>query len=454
MSPSIMSTAWGRLRRPFRAGMTALLFLSVASSSAWTGSAAAAADPLAKVEPRARAQAAASADTTFWAILRDKADISRAPAIRNRAARGKFVLDELRRAADRSQGGLRALLTKRGTNFTPFWIINAIKITADEAVLKQVAARPEVERILADRTYQLPAPQPGTVESAVDAIEWNIDRVGAPQVWSTFGDRGENIVVANIDSGVQYNHPALVAQYRGNLGGGTFDHNYNWFDPSRVCGSPSLVPCDNNGHGTHTMGTMVGDDGNPGANQIGVAPRARWIAAKGCETNNCSTAALLASGQWMLAPTDLDGQNPRADLRPHIVNNSWGGGGNDPFYQATVNAWIASGIFPSFSNGNAGPGCATARVSRRLPEQLQRRGVRHQQRHRQLLQPWLLGLRRRGQAEHRRARRQRAQQRAHERVRRLQRHVHGRPARLRHGRTDVGGGTRPRTRHRRDQGTT
>ena len=130
-------------------------------------------------------------------------------------------------------------------------------------------------------------------------------------------------MVANIDTGVQYNHPALVNQYRGNLGGASFDHNYNWFDPSSVC--PSPVPCDNNNHGTHTMGTMVGDDG--GTNQIGVAPGARWIAAKGCETNNCSDAALLASAQWILAPTDLNGSNPRPDLRPDIVNNSWGGGG-------------------------------------------------------------------------------------------------------------------------------
>ena len=141
-------------------------------------------------------------------------------------------------------------------------------------------------------------------------MEWGIDRIRADQVWSTFGVRGEGITVANIDTGVEFTHPALVGKYRGNTGGGTFNHNYNWFDPSNVCGNPSLAPCDNNNHGTHTMGTMVGDDG--GANQIGVAPGARWIAAKGCETNNCSDAALLASGQWILAPTDLSGSEPAA----------------------------------------------------------------------------------------------------------------------------------------------
>ena len=189
-------------------------------------------------------------------------------------------------------------------------------------------------------------------------MEWGVDRINAPQVWSTYNDRGENIVVGNVDTGVLYTHGALVAKYRGNLGGGNFNHNYNWWDPSAVCGRGT--PCDNNGHGTHTMGTMVGDDGDPGTNQIGVAPHATWIAAKGCETNSCSTNALLSSGQFMVAPTNLNGQNPQPNLRPDIVSNSWGNGnGGDTFYQAIVQAWVASGIFPSFASGNSGPGCGT-----------------------------------------------------------------------------------------------
>ncbi len=331
------------------------------ASSLVAGSAAAAsADPADKIQAKVLDQIASDGETTFWAILRDKADLEQATSIQNRTTRGQFVIDQLRQAANESQGGLRALLTKRGVSHQPFWIINAIKITAGDDVLREVAAQPEVDRIVAEKVYQIPKPEPGKTEPAVNTVEWGIDRIRADDVWSTFGIRGDGIVVANVDTGVQFDHSALVRQYRGNLGGGTIDHNYNWFDPSHICGNPSLVPCDNNGHGTHTMGTMVGDDGDPGTNQIGVAPHARYIKAKGCETNNCSDAALLASGQWILAPTDLAGQNPRPDLRPHIVNNSWGGGPGDPFYQATVDAWNASGIFPQFSNGNAGPACNTS----------------------------------------------------------------------------------------------
>ena len=173
-------------------------------------------------------------------------------------------------------------------------------------------------------------------------------------------------MVANIDTGVEFDHPALVNQYRGTQGEGMYDHNYNWFDPSNICGFPSEAPCDNEGHGTHTMGTIVGDDG--GDNQIGVAPGAQWIAAKGCEDFFCSFEALLSAGEWILAPTDLNGENPRPDLRPHIVNNSWGGGAGDEFYRGIVQAWVAAGIFPVFANGNLGPYCFSSDSPGDYPE--------------------------------------------------------------------------------------
>lgn len=298
----------------------------------------------------------------FWVMLSQRADLSGPSAIADWAARGTAVVNALRQTSDTSQAQIRAILDAEGVDYRPYYIVNAIEVRGGSAALAEsLAQRADVASILAPRTYEIPQPTAGAFEGEIDSVEWGIAATNADDVWSTFGVRGEGIVVANIDTGVQFSHPALVGKYRGNMGGGTFDHNYNWFDPSNVCGNPSLAPCDNNGHGTHTMGTMVGDDG--AANQIGMAPGARWIAAKGCESSGCSLAALLGSGQWVLAPTDLSGANPRADLRPHIVNNSWGasnGSAVDPFYEATVNAWRASGIFPSFSNGNSGPGCNTS----------------------------------------------------------------------------------------------
>jgi subtilisin family serine protease len=350
-------TRVGTRRGWFSALLIALALLAASgASSSFTGSAIAA-DPLSKVDPQVL-QDIADGQATFFAIFGEKADLDDAAAIADSNARRAYVYEQLKETADASQSGVRSDLEKMGANYTPFWIVNAIKVTGGEGLLRNLAARGGVSRIVPERTRPLPEPKPGTDEANVNVVEWGIDRINADDVWSTFGVRGEGIVVANIDTGVEYTHSAVVSQYRGNLGGGSFDHNYNWHDPSMICGSPSLAPCDNNGHGTHTMGTMVGDDG--GANQIGVAPRARWMAAKGCESSSCSDSALLSSGQFVMAPTDLSGANPRPDLGANIVNNSWGGGGGDTFYQATVDAWVAAGMFPAFSNGNSGPGCGSS----------------------------------------------------------------------------------------------
>ena len=345
-----------RQRRWLAVLAVVLAVLAYQGMSSFAG--AAAVEPRDKVESILLDKIATSGQATFWVLMYEEANLLPAYGLLDRNARGTFVYQRLNEVADRSQAGLRAMLDARGVSYQPFWIVNLVRVTGGESLVFEIAARDDVKRIYADRTYRIPPPAVEVGPARVSAVEWGIDRIRAPLVWSTFNDRGEGIVVANIDTGVQYNHPALVNQYRGNLGGGVFDHNYNWKDPSNVCGNPSNVPCDNNSHGTHTMGTMVGDDG--GANQIGVAPRAKWLACKGCETNSCSFNALAACGQWVLAPTNLAGGSPRPDLRPHVVNNSWGGGPGDPFYQATVNAWVASGIFPQFSNGNSGSGCNTS----------------------------------------------------------------------------------------------
>lgn len=233
-------------------------------------------------------------ETTIWVVMRAKANLTQVNTIDDWTERGEFVYDALTETAERTQTDVLTLLERHGVQYESFWVVNTIKVSATKALVEDLAQRSDVARIRADKVQELPEPTPGIDEATVQAVEWGIDRIGAPSVWSTFGTRGEGVVIANIDTGVKFDHPALVSQYRGSVGGGVFDHNYNWVDPSNICGNPSLVPCDNNDHGTHTMGTMVGDDGS--GNQIGVAPGATWISAKGCEARSCSDAALLASG--------------------------------------------------------------------------------------------------------------------------------------------------------------
>jgi subtilisin family serine protease len=309
---------------------------------------------LANVDAEVLADLATDGTAEFFVYLDQRPDLAPAALIADRADRAQFVYDELTTAAATSQAGIRSLLEADGVQYTPFWITNAILASGDRALLTALAGRPEVTSIGSPQELALIEPvEISPADRSIQVVEWGVANINADDVWADFDVTGEGVVVASIDTGAQHTHPALVNQYRGTATG---SHDHNWFDPAGVC--PPGVPCDNHGHGTHVTGTMVGDDG--GANQIGVAPGAQWIAAKGCESSSCSESSLLASGQWMVAPTDVNGNNPDPSLAPHVVNNSWGGGPNDTWYQHIVDAWVAAGIFPMFANGNAGPACGSA----------------------------------------------------------------------------------------------
>jgi subtilisin family serine protease len=311
----------------------------------------------AKIDPEVT-QAFATAPKAQHRVLiklGDRADLSAASRIQDWSARGWAVYSALRGTARDSQAAVLARIDTarsagRAAHAKSFWIVNLISLSADEATLRDLAAMPEVGTIVPALKLEVPDPKVEEALDAPQAIEWGVNKIRAPEVWSTYGTSGAGVVLANVDTGVQYNHPALVGQYRGNLGGGNFDHNYNWFDPTGA----SAFPADGNGHGTHVMGTEVGFDG--GSNQIGVAPGAKWIAAFGCCPSN---EALLEAQQFMLAPTDLAGNNPNPDLRPQALNQSWGGPGGSEIFEEVIAALRASGIFPAFSAGNNGSSAAT-----------------------------------------------------------------------------------------------
>ncbi|MFD4227468.1 S8 family serine peptidase [Streptomyces sp. NPDC058545] len=309
-----------------------------------------------KSDSAVRAQLAAQDQVTFWVQLGEEADTSAAKKAQKKADKGRAVINAKKAYADQAQAGIKSLLKKSGAHYTSYWISNTVKVAGDKALAEKIAARPEVASIAADKVLQMPDELPAEQQPKVDGVEWNLDNINAPKVWDELGVRGDGVVIANIDTGVDYQHPTLAKSYRGLKADGTYDHDYNWFDATATC--PTAEPCDDHGHGSHTMGTMVGDDGD--GDRIGVAPGAKWIAAKGCRVDGCPQEALLAAGQWILAPTDRTGQNPRPELAPDVVNNSWGADVLDTWYKSMVQAWIDAGIFPAFSNGNAGPNCATA----------------------------------------------------------------------------------------------
>jgi len=317
-----------------------------------------AAEPNDKIDPYVLEQLASDGVANIFVKLDSDADLGSAEGIRDRVRRLNFVHKALVEHAARTQQEAIGFLTERGSRFVAFWINNSIYVfAADLALVETLAQRDDVAYIRGDHQVPLHKPAEANMEAdSVLAIEWNVAKINADDVWN-MGYTGEGIVVANIDTGVRYTHEALVEHYRGNNGDGTFSHDYNWFDPMMDLSEPS----DQASHGSHTMGTMVGGDGlGPFSQDVGVAPGAQWIASKGCGILFCSDFRLISSAQWIACPTKVDGTEPDCSKAPHVVNNSWGGGGGDNWYESYVRSWLMAGIFPVFSIGNSGPACSTA----------------------------------------------------------------------------------------------
>ncbi|MFF5075941.1 S8 family serine peptidase [Actinoplanes sp. NPDC000266] len=319
--------------------------------------------PSAKIASTLKDRFRTQPSSDFWITFETGADLGPAKKIADWAARGRFVYDALTVAAKKSVASVAPELDRAGVKYTSYPIANAVLVKGGtEKLALDVAARVQVAEIHATPQVALVDPvdekTPAAVRAEDDTVTWGLEAIHAPQAWA-MGATGAGITVSNLDSGVQFDHPALVKQYRGTKADGTVDHNYNWM-ASR--GSCAAAPCDDNGHGTHTMGTMVGQDG---ADHVGVAPDAQWIATNGC-CDSSGVESLLKSGWWLLAPTDLQGNNPDPSKRPHVVNNSWGQTVEhnfDDFFQAIDEAWTAAGIFSTWSSGNTSPYAACDTVS-------------------------------------------------------------------------------------------
>jgi hypothetical protein len=151
-----------------------------------------------------------------------------------------------------------------------------------------------------------------------------------------------------MDTGVDYDHPDLQGRWRGGSNG--------WYDPHN---EHPLIPYDATGHGTQTMGIMVG--GDAGGTAVGVAPGAQWIAVKIFNDAGESTYSVIHQGfQWLLDP---DG-DPDTDDAPDVVNHSWGlidpNHGCIDEFQPDVQVLRSAEIAMAFSAGNDGPDPSTS----------------------------------------------------------------------------------------------
>jgi subtilisin family serine protease len=307
----------------------------------------------------------------FFVVLADQADLSPASHLPTKTAKGRFVFETLRDKAQTTQASILQWLRERNIEHQSFYIVNAILVKGTREIAEALAARTDVARVEGNPLIynNLPRPDPAEQAPATSGgrpatIEPGIQYTHAPDVWG-LGFTGQGIVVAGADTGVRWTHNALKPHYRG-WDGQNADHDYNWHDSihdsvGNPCGNDSPFPCDDFFHGTHTIGTAIGDDG--AGNQIGMAPGAKWIACRNMDQNAGTPARYIECMQWFLAPTQIGGGNPDPTKAPDITNNSWecppSEGCSANTLQAAVEAQAAAGIMMVSAAQNSGPGCST-----------------------------------------------------------------------------------------------
>lgn len=314
----------------------------------------------------------------FVVYLKKQANITPAKFIKNKNEKGIFVYNSLYNNAIKTQTNLIQILDNEGILYQPFSIINAIWVKGNFTLIQKIAKQSEVEYIF----YNSPIKGADPVDIdrtpiviSRDSSVWGIKKINVDDVWA-LGFKGQNIVVGGQDTGYGWQVPGIKNKYRG-WNGSIANHNYSWHDAIHnwhplhtdsinPCGLDVTYPCDDNGHGTHTIGTIVSSDSIV---NFGVAPNAQWIGCRNMERGWGSPQSYIECFEWFLAPTDLNNQNPDPTKSPHVINNSWScptieGCDSSNFFlleQAVENLRLA-GVVVVVSAGNSGSNCHTVQA--------------------------------------------------------------------------------------------
>lgn len=247
-----------------------------------------------------------------------------------------------------------------------YWIVNMIKIKAKLDVIETLSNMPEIAFIDLSATLALDEFTTESYEdgitglNVVNGIEPGLAAINAPAMWA-LGYTGFGTKALSIDTGVEPNHPAFDYKYEG-----LFSSNAQaWFDYNGQTDTPN--DCD--GHGTHTVGTMLGLD-RENNDTIGVAFDATWMGSQAiCGGGSADN---IASFQWAIDP---DGDSTTIDDMPTVICNSW----YDPaannsqcggMYQNLFDALEAVGVAVVFSAGNDGPSVSTITAPKNINNDL------------------------------------------------------------------------------------
>jgi subtilisin family serine protease len=274
---------------------------------------------------------------------KEQADLSLLPP----SATYDEKIEYLKFVAERAQRDILAYLaTQKAEDIRCFSLVSDIALKTTPQVIRELAEREDVEFVMDDFIVKIDDFRvvAGPERDVTDTPEWNITRVRADTCWMD-GWTGQGVVVCNLDTGVDVTHPAFGGRWRSTNG---------WYDA--VNGQSS--PYDDNGHGTHTMGTMTGGDGlGPFANDIGVAPGATFICVKAFDANGSGQSSWIMAGFDWIANTG----------RPNVVSNSWGSSRTTTTWWSYIQNLRSLGIIVVASIGNSGPSSGTSQAPGNYP---------------------------------------------------------------------------------------
>lgn len=274
-----------------------------------------------------------------------------------RQERHQRVIEACQHLAERTQRDLITHLEAKKAaglvdGYRSYWITNAISVLALPEALLDLVDHPDIKRIY-PRIPVEPIGIDHTPSAHLRELDPALDLINVRQCWER-GITGRGTLVGSFDTGVDLNHDALTASWRGN------------FAPAEECwldwrSAPSEVPQPwGSYHGTRTTGNILGVTES---DTVGVAIDALWIAANTISHPGWMTGdwddEIIATYQWFADP---DSNPATIEDVPDVVNNSWGvhaqwpGGYYDFCYDAYWEAMDnceAAGVILTYASGNA-----------------------------------------------------------------------------------------------------